>query len=579
MTPGSMEFTVLGGLAIRANGRLLRPGAPKQRTLTSLLLVRANSLAPLHEITEELWGSAPPKSAIANLRTYAARLRAAFPAAERDRLVVRPLGYQLRVDTAELDLKAFEDKASSGRAALEKGRAEEALRQCETALALWRGRLLEDVPHGPVIAAREVAIDEQRRAVQEDRCEALLLLGRPAPAIWPLRSLVTELPLRERAWALLMRALYADHDVAGALDAYEQARIAITGSLGIEPGEDLRRLHQAILRRDLRPPRAVASASPPCRLPRKPVIVGREPELSFLTRRLGAAAGVVVVHGPAGAGKSSLALHAAHLIADCYPDGQLYVDLRPRRRPVSDADTALARYRSLLAEGRMLVVLDNAPEVAHVRPFLAAARLCTFLVTSCPMLTTLDGALHLRLDRLGRQEALAFLAHHVDPERLREDPGAAAEVVRLCDRLPLALRIVAARLVAHPGWSVRELLERLADDRHRLDELQTGDLSMRASMYAQVEHLMASEHPMDRLAIEVFRQAGSLPAAEISAAEAARRLHAPVRRISRALDRLVEMELLDFHARDRYRMTELPRLLARDIATVSRGALRLMPGV
>ncbi|MEV6040851.1 BTAD domain-containing putative transcriptional regulator [Nonomuraea sp. NPDC052116] len=579
MTPGSMEFTVLGGLAIRANGRLLRPGAPKQRTLTSLLLVRANSLAPLHEITEELWGSAPPKSATANLRTYAARLRAAFPAAERDRLVVRPLGYQLRVEAAELDLKAFEEKAASGRAALEKGRAEEALRQCETALALWRGRLLEDVPHGPVIAAREVAIDEQRRAVQEDRCEALLLLGRPAPAIWPLRSLVTELPLRERAWALLMRALYADHDVAGALDAYEQARIAITGSLGIDPGEELRRLHQAILRRDLRPPRAVASACPPCRLPRKPVIVGREPELSFLTQRLGAAGGVVVVHGPAGAGKSSLALHAAHLVADRYPDGQLYVDLRPRRRPVSDADAALARYRSLLAEGRMLVVLDNAPEVAHVRPFLTAARLCTFLVTSCPMLTTLDAAPHLRLDRLGRQEAMAFLAHHVGQERLREDPGAAAEVVRLCDRLPLALRIVAARLVAHPGWSVREVLERLADDRHRLDELQAGDLSMRASMYAQVEHLMASEHPMDRLAIEVFRQLGSLPAAEISTGEAARRLHAPVRSISRALDRLVEMELLDFHARDRYRMTELPRLLARDIATVSRGALRLMPGV
>ncbi|MGW0195489.1 BTAD domain-containing putative transcriptional regulator [Nonomuraea sp. NPDC003201] len=574
-----MEFTVLGGLAIRANGRLLRPGAPKQRTLTSLLLVRANSLAPLHEITEELWGSAPPKSATANLRTYAARLRAAFPPGERDRLVVRPLGYQLRVEAAELDLKAFEEKAASGRAALEKGRAEEALRQCETALAMWRGRLLEDVPHGPVIAAREVAIDEQRRAVQEDRCEALLLLGRPAPAIWPLRSLVTELPLRERAWALLMRALYADHDVAGALDAYEQARTAITGSLGIDPGEELRRLHQAILRRDLRPPRAVASVSPPCRLPRKPVIVGREPELSFLTQRLGAAGGVVVVHGPAGAGKSSLALHAAHLVADRYPDGQLYVDLRPRRRPVSDADAALARHRSLLAEGRMLVVLDNAPEVAHVRPFLTAARLCTFLVTSCPMLTTLDGALHLRLDRLGRQEAMAFLAHHVGQERLREDPGAAAEVVRLCGRLPLALRIVAARLVAHPGWSVRELLERMADDRHRLDELQAGDLSMRASMYAQVEHLRASEHPMDRLAIEVFRQLGSLPAAEISTGEAARRLHAPVRSISRALDRLVEMELLDFHARDRYRLTELPRLLARDIATVSRGALRLMPGV
>ncbi len=579
MTPGSMEFTVLGGLAMRANGRLLRPGAPKQRTLTSLLLVRANTLAPLHEITEELWGSAPPKSATANLRTYAARLRAAFPAAERDRLIVRPLGYQLRVEAAELDLKAFEDRAASGRAALEKGRAEEALRHFETALALWRGRLLEDVPHGPVIAAREVAIDEQRRAVQEDRCEALLLLGRPAPAIWPLRSLVTELPLRERAWALLMRALYADHDVAGALDAYEQARVAITGSLGIEPGEDLRRLHQAILRRDLRPPRAVASASPPCRLPRKPVIVGREPELSVLTQRLGAAGGVVVVHGPAGAGKSSLALHAAHLVADRYPDGQLYVDLRPRRRPASDPDAALARYQSLLAERRMLVVLDNAPEVASVRPFLTVARLCTFLVTSCPMLTTLDGALHLRLDRLGQREAMAFLAHHVDPDRLREDPGAAAEVVRLCGRLPLALRIAAARLVAHPGWSVRELLERMADDRHRLDELQAGDLSMRASMYAQVEQLMASEHPMDRLAIEVFRQLGSLPAAEISAAEAARRLHAPVRRVSRALDRLVEMELLHFRARDRYRMTELSRLLARDLARVARGTLRLMPGV
>nr|BFE79706.1 hypothetical protein GCM10020093_023070 [Planobispora longispora] len=270
---------------------------------------------------------------------------------------------------------------------LEEGRAEEALRRLETGLALWRGEMLEDVPHGSVIAARKVTVDALRLSAEEDCCEALLALGQPTRALNPLRALVTAHPLRERAWGLLMRALYALHDVCGALDAYAEARDALAEDLGIEPHEGLQRLHQAILRRDLAPPRTVVPASGPVCLPRQlppaTAVVGREEELSDLTRRLGAPGDVVVVHGPAGSGKSCLAVSAAHAVADHYPDGQLYVDLRAAGpgadvlcqalrglgAEVADPDVAPLAYRSVLADRRMLVMLDNAAGTAQVRPF------------------------------------------------------------------------------------------------------------------------------------------------------------------------------------------------------------------
>jgi len=441
------------------------------------------------------------------------------------------------------------------------------------------------VPHGPVITAREGAISAARHSAEEYRCEALLMAGRPDLAVGVLHALVAEHPLRERAWALLMRTLYATQDVEGALDAYARARTVMTEALGIEPAEELQRLHLAILRRDLGQPRAAAPALAtslkPRQLPPDLAVAGRTAALRDLTGSLATPGRVVGVHGPAGSGKSALAVHAAHLVADRYPDGQLYLDLRPDRRRVdllalllrslgvhvTDREAALAHYRSLLADRRMLVMLDNVTDAAQVRPFIPAAPQCTVLVTSCPMLATVDGALHLRVRELNQAGSLALLSLYAGPMRLQEDPNATAELVRLCDRLPLALRIVAARLAVSPARPIRELVESLAEDGCRLDELEAGDLSVHTSLRAPYEVLKTSERPVDRLAVEVFERLGSLQVARVQATDVARWLRTPVREAGRALDRLVEVELLRVDQRHHYWLTELYRLIAQRVAT------------
>jgi hypothetical protein len=423
--------------------------------------------------------------------------------------------------------------------------------ELELALALFRGRLAEDVQLGPSLSARAVAVDTQLASAKEDLGEVLLRLGKAAAAVDLLHSLVAEEPLRERAWALLMRARYAVDDLGGALDTFARARQVLAETLGIEPGEELHRIHRAVLRRELAPlgrnGSVVTRAACPHQLPPAPAVVGRAAELTNLLRYVAAEGGVVGVHGPAGVGTSTLAIHAAHAVADRYPDGRLYVDLRARPpgdaalplllnglgATVTDPEAAVAQYRTLLADRRMLLVLDNATDAAQIRPYLAPAPHCTVLVASCPMLATLDGARHLRLGEPDGAVCRALLAGYVDAARLRADPDAVAELIILCGHLPLALRVAAARLAAHPDWSVRELVDRLRDDTRRLDELEAGDLAVRASLRAPYDLLLAGTRPVDRLAAKVFRLLGSHPAiearpAEVRPVELAGALPAPV---------------------------------------------------
>lgn len=589
-----LEFRILGEMAIRAGGRSLPLGAPKQRTLTAMLLVNPNAVVPLREMIEELWGEAPPKSATANIRTYAARLRAALPAAERDRLVVRPLGYQLRIGDDELDLTIFQTHAAYGRSALQRADFADALSHLDNALRMWRGRLAEDVRAGTVLTAREVAFDQQRLSAEEDLCEALLNTGRHAPAVGVLRAMVAAQPLRERAWALLMRALYAAHDTGGALTAFAEARSALVESLGIEPGDELQDLYRAMLRRDARLVRAVppgpaqlVKVTAPRQLPPKPPLVGRDGELRRLAALLGPAgdSAVVNVYGPPGAGKSGLALFAAHLMLDHYPDGQLYADLRgsyldpgvvldrfldalgvPAGQRPDDQDSAVGRYRSLLAGRRMLVMLDNVADVTQVRPFLVSAPHAAVLVTSGQMMSTVDDARHLRLLELTEAGSVAMLAQLVGDARVRPESVTAARLAQLCGHLPIALRIAAARLVEHPEWSIRDLVRRLSDPGSRLDELEAGDLSLRVCLRAPFNRLTGGGRPSDHLAARSFRLLGSRRLTVIDPAQVATLTGVTGSRAAQSLDRLVEVHLLTESQPGGYRLPELPGLLAAELA-------------
>jgi tetratricopeptide (TPR) repeat protein len=345
-----------------------------------------------------------------------------------------------------------------------------------------------------------------------------------------------------------------------------------------------------------------ASLPVPRELPCAPGdFTGREEELArvraLLEGALGEAAGgrarpvvISAIDGMAGIGKSALALQAAHEVAERFPDGQLYVDLRgasPGAVPLApleglgrmlrslglesaaiptEVEEAAARLRSLAAGRRLLVVLDNALDAQQVRPLLPASPTCAVLVTSRQVLTTLQGAEPLHLDVLPRPQAIRLLGRIAGEQRIAADPRAAAQVVQWCGYLPLAIRIAGARLAARPGWSVGELAERLGDTTRRLEELAVGELAVRASIEVSVVGLEHSADPLDRAAAEAFGLL-SLPNGPDLGLDAAARLldqaSAPTRGL---LERLVDAQLLESVRPGRYWFHDLVRLYARQHA-------------
>jgi tetratricopeptide (TPR) repeat protein len=325
-----------------------------------------------------------------------------------------------------------------------------------------------------------------------------------------------------------------------------------------------------------------------------PNFTGREAELDRLLRTLtgeaAAAPAVVAIHGVGGVGKSALAVHAAHQLASRFRDGQLYVNLqgattglrqlRPgelvarllrglglhgRDIPV-DIEEATARLRSLVAGRCILLVLDNAVSAAQVRPLLPASPTCAAIVTSRRVLATLDGAHQLHLDVLPPAQAIRLLGKLCDAGRLGSEPRATEDLARLCDYLPLALRIAGARLAARPSWPVRALAERLADERTRLDELELADLVVRSCFQVGYQALNGSADGDERLAARLFRLLGLHRGPEVGVWTAAALLDSSTATAEAALEQLVDAQLLETPARRRYRMHSLLLLFAREQA-------------
>jgi len=527
-----VDFQVLGPVTVRTDDGERTASAGKLWTFTTLLLVHPGETVPRERMIAEIWAEEPPPSAGANLRTYAMGLRRLL-GSRAGRFSSRPAGYRLDVEPDEVDLCVFERHAAAGRAALGEDPATAAERFGQ-ALELWRGAPLSGPGHGRVLAMTAEILQEQRIGVTEDRFAALLDLGRHEEAARGLRRHLTGHPLRERAWAQLMTALYRQGDSAGALAAYADARAALAEGLGIDPGEELRALHQTVLHRDpLSPPRRPEETpGPPRQLPRAtPFFVGRATELAAIRAALDGVRHrpvAVAVHGPGGVGKSALVLCAAHAAAGEFPDGQLYADLHGATltsAPVSvatvlarflrglgvspaeisgDPDEDAGRLRSVLAGRRVLMVLDNAADAEQVTPLLPATAGCAVLITSRRPLGPLDAAV-LPLPPLSEAEAVCLLAELIGPGRVRAEPEAAARVVRHGDRLPLAVRVAGARLAARPGWPVALLADRLDDDAARLDELCHGDQAVRACLRVGYRDLSAA----DPVAARALRLAGT----------------------------------------------------------------------
>ncbi|MFD3695745.1 BTAD domain-containing putative transcriptional regulator [Streptomyces sp. NPDC058646] len=585
------RFAVLGPIRAWRGAEALPSGTPQQRALLAALLLRDGRTATAPELIDAIWGEDPPQQALATIRTYASRLRKVL---DPGLLVTESGGYAIRLrSAATLDLGVARGLAADAEAARTAGDRTLARTLLARALDLWDGEPLAGVP-GPHAETERVRLAEWRLQLLETRLDLDLEVGHHAEAVSELTALTAAHPLRERLRELLMLALYRSGRQAEALAVYADTRRLLADELGVDPSPSLAALQQRILNADADLARAEDPAPTaasvhvrPAQLPATvPDFTGRAGFVEELGTILsaGAAGQVMAVSalaGIGGVGKTTLAVHVAHAARPHFPDGQLYVDLqgtgaRPAEpeavlgsflRALGTPDSAIpdsaadraALYRSTLDGRRVLVLLDNARDAAQVRPLLPGTAGCAALVTSRVRMAGLAGAHLVDLDVMSPEEALQLFTRIVGAERVGAERQAALDVVGACGFLPLAIRIAASRLAARRTWTVSVLAAKLADGRRRLDELQAGDLAVKATFelgYGQLE-------PAQQRA---FRLLGLADGPDISLAAAAAVLDLPEHDTEDLLEALVDCSLLESAAPGRYRFHDLVRLYARACA-------------
>ncbi|MFF4118556.1 AfsR/SARP family transcriptional regulator [Streptomyces sp. NPDC001714] len=586
----ALRFSVLGPVRAWRAEEPLNTGSPQQRALLAALLLREGRTATAAELIDALWGPEPPSQALAAVRTYASRLRKVLDSGV---LVSESGGYAVRgLGEGALDLAVAQDLAAEAEKARSAGDLYQAREVLGRALAQWDGEPLAGVP-GPYAETQRVRLDELRLQLLEARLDMDLEQGCHAEAVSELTALTAAHPLRERFRELLMLALYRSGRQAEALAVYADTRRLLAEELGVDPRPGLRELQQRILQADpalaepsTPAPEPAAVQVRPAQLPATvPDFTGRAAFVTELSEVLASAEGRVMavsaLAGIGGVGKTTLAVHVAHQARSAFPDGQLYVDLQGAGPRAAEPETVLgsflralgtpdasipdsleersALYRSVLDGRRVLVLLDNAKDAAQVRPLLPGTEGCAALVTARVRMVDLAGAHLVDLDVMSPDEALQLFTKIVGAERVAAEREAALDVVAACGFLPLAIRIAASRLAARRTWTVSVLAAKLADERRRLDELQAGDLAVKATFelgYGQLEPAQA----------RAFRLLGLADGPDISLAAAAAVLDLPAAATEDLLEALVDTSLLESAAPGRYRFHDLVRLYARACA-------------
>lgn len=600
-----VEFRVLGPFELQISDEPVRQLAAKPQTLLALLLLKANSSVESDWLIDQLWAGEPPAQAATTLRSYAYQLRRRL---DRGDVAIRGRkgGYTLEVPDGVVDADRFEDLASRGRRALQDGDLAAAAGAYREGLAPWRGAAFAGLEVA-AIRSRARALDELRFAVLEECIGAELESGTGSGAIAELESLVTEHPLREGPWRLLMLSLYRAGRQGEALETYRRLHRILDEELGVRPSAPVEELHRLILAGDPVPARVPpqGSATPAARrgpaplTPRQlpavaPYFTGRTAQVVELDR-LPPAAGapehqattVAVITGTAGVGKTALAVAWAHRVADRFPDGQLYANLRgfdPAGRPTAPTDVLrdfldalgtppasvppgldarAALYRSLLVGKRVLVVLDNAYGLDQIRPLLPGSAGCRVLVTSRNRLTGLvaHGAQPMHLQELDTAESRALLEARIPKLRTAAEPDATRRIIDACAGLPLALAIAAARAADEPRFPLAALAAGLGDAGGRLDALADPDQStdIRAVFSWSYRALTAD-------AARLFRLLGLHPGPEWPTAAAASIAGASPRDTAKLLTELTRANLLVEPAPGRYAFHDLLRTYAAELA-------------
>lgn len=474
---GTVECRVLGGLAVSLGGRAVDLGGPKQRLLLAMLVCRANTVVGVSDLLDQLWQGGAPPSGRKNIQAYVCRLRKVLG----DRLESVGRGYRLRLGSDNCDLLRFDRLVISGRTRAEAGNSAGAAEVLGSAIAGWRPLLAEF----PELAAEVAPWDELFLCVLEEWAELMAERGEHQIVLDRLGVHVRAHPMRERLGAVWLRSLSAVGRRNEALAHFEMVRRALVEEFGVEPGSALTTAHRSVMAAVPRIPLGTL-------LPRDlPDMVGRSHELSrivdaFVPRRDNAA---IVLTGPVGAGKSVLAVRAARLLADTFPDGQLVVDLRapdgtalPPAAVLSElldligvdaipsTRRALAAWRSWAVGRRVLVVLDNAVGEEIVRAVIPGGEGGT-IVTSSHRLRGLDGVERIALPRLGPAEGIDLLGRIVGRSRVLAELPAARGIVQICEGSPLAIRSTGARIDALPHIRLIDVLNRLVGASHLPDEV------------------------------------------------------------------------------------------------------------
>ncbi|MGH3731553.1 MAG: AfsR/SARP family transcriptional regulator, partial [Micromonosporaceae bacterium] len=582
-----------------------------ERSLVAVLALARGRVVATDRLAVALWPGRPSEPARGRLRSLVSSVRRALIAAGDTDGVLRsrPPGYLLRLTAEQFDLSQCEAAVAQARTHEAEGRPGEAADALRAALRLWRGQALDGVA---VSAADAAQLDELRLRIFSEYVDAERDRGAGTRLIPEVRHAVEEHPTQQHLRCQLMLLLDGAGRTAEALRVYRDGCRALRDH-GVNPGPELRRLWQRIQARrpgvgptpaSDPPPRDLPEWQPPHQLPPEGYpLVGRGPDVAALRQLVdrhhdstASMPALVAWSGMGGVGKTALALAVAHAIRRDHPDGCLFADLRgheaahadpyhlmgsflralgsPPQAVPDDPETRLAAYRSRTADRTLLIVLDNAADERQVRPLIPASGTATVLVTGRTALLGLDGAQLKRLDVLPLPAAVDLLRTLLGPDRVAGEPEAADRLVRLCGRLPLALRITAARLISRTEMSLRDAVDRLTDEQRRLTALEVGDVGVRSSLQLSYQRL-------DPSAATLIRRLGLVAGGDVpgwlpevllgDGADA-------------ALDRLVDAHLLDvghchwtkevrYHTHDLVRLFCHERAVAEDSSEVRTAAL------
>jgi DNA-binding SARP family transcriptional activator len=531
-------------------------GDQQQRFILVVLLLHANKPVSPERLTEIVWPDQPERRAL--VRGYINKLRNAFRDADDVSIETTATGYLLRLGADQVDTTRFDRLRAE---ATRTGESRGAIELLRTAVALWRGRFLEDIDIDRVGGPEVIYPDAGYFDAVGDLAELELGAGDHRSARDLLRPVVRLDPARQRHAELLMRALVASGDRVEAIRVFHSTRDALA-ELDIEPGPVLRNLAARAER-----------GEPTSSLPSRPGgFTGRSAELDMI-KAAATAVGerrAVWVSGAPGVGKTGLVIEAAHRLRDRFPDGQILVRLNgftPNVPVVTVADALtqllvelgvpteqipatvgrkVTLYQTQLYGTRTLVVLDNAASPDQIRPLLPEAPGCLAIVTSRRMGEP-DTDRHIRLSPLPPDDAVALFRALTDPLRVRGKSAEVAEVVKLCGFLPMPIRVAAALFRRHTRWPLDHLLRLLE---------KSGPWGADSDDETGVAAVRVSYQQLDGPQRGMFRLFGHLPGPDLDVAGAAALVDRDITGARILLDDLHEVCLLEEISPERYQMLD-----------------------